>query len=270
VEKAASAGDNGPQPVGCRWTTSCTACGSPLCPQSVEISCPPIHNRMTCLDGFPVAAAVDTFWTTPQSPGCGRKKLTESVESSRNPAGNRTRGDLRTSTAPRQGRRPAAGTAAPFARGGPPGLCVRLGRGCGRIPAGWRLRGARAGRGALARQGHGGTGRPATPWRGMRPARDVEAEAVPGRGAVAGGGGRSGRCGEAVTGRGMRAVVECGWSRNAGGGWTRHASPGSEPRETPRAPRKEICDRSPGRPRAVLRAAAQPFLMRLVSSVTWL
>lgn len=35
---------------------------------------------------------MDTVWTTSQSPGCGREKVTESVEGGRNAAANRTPG----------------------------------------------------------------------------------------------------------------------------------------------------------------------------------
>lgn len=93
MEKPEIAGDNGPQPVGCRWTTPCTACGSFLCPQPVEILRPRIHSQVTWSDGPAPAAPVDTVWTTSQSPGCGREKVTESVESGRNPAVNRTTGE---------------------------------------------------------------------------------------------------------------------------------------------------------------------------------
>ena len=36
---------------------------------------------------------MDTVWTTSQSPGCGREKVTESVEGGRNAAGIRTPDD---------------------------------------------------------------------------------------------------------------------------------------------------------------------------------
>ena len=100
VEKLGIAGDNWPQPVGCRWTTSSTAWGSSLCPQTVEIFRPRIHNRLTCSDRLSLAASVDGIWITSQSPGCGRKKVTTSVEEGRNPAGIRTRWLLRPAGAP--------------------------------------------------------------------------------------------------------------------------------------------------------------------------
>lgn len=84
------AGDNRLQPVGRRWTTSCTPCGSFLRPQSVESLRPRIHRGLTWSDGLSTAAPVDTIGTTSRSPGCGRQKVTESVESGRNPARIRT------------------------------------------------------------------------------------------------------------------------------------------------------------------------------------
>lgn len=95
MEKPRIAGDNRPQPVGCRWTTPCTACGSFLCPQAVEILRPRIHRQVTCSDRPAPRTPVDTVWTTSRSPGCGREKVTESVESGRNPALNRTPGERR-------------------------------------------------------------------------------------------------------------------------------------------------------------------------------
>jgi hypothetical protein len=85
VEKRAITGDNRPRPVGSPWTTRCTACGSPLCPQSVEIVCPPIHSRLSWSDGRSPGCAVDRIGTTSRSPACGREKVTESVDGSRNP-----------------------------------------------------------------------------------------------------------------------------------------------------------------------------------------
>lgn len=84
VEKPRIAGDNRPQPVGRRWTTFCTPCGSFRRPQSVEIVRPRIHNRLTWSDALSAAHPVDTIWTTSQSPGCGRKKVPKSVEGGRN------------------------------------------------------------------------------------------------------------------------------------------------------------------------------------------
>lgn len=79
------AGDNRPLPVGCRWKTLSTACGSPFRPQPVEIACPRIHNRLTWPDSAPSGSPVDRIGTTSRSPGCGREKLAESVEEGRNP-----------------------------------------------------------------------------------------------------------------------------------------------------------------------------------------
>jgi hypothetical protein len=90
VEKLGTAGDNRLQPVGRRWTTSCTPCGSFLRPQSVESLRPRIHRGLTWSDGLSTVAPVDTIGTTSRSPGCGRQKVTESVESGRNPARIRT------------------------------------------------------------------------------------------------------------------------------------------------------------------------------------
>lgn len=101
MEKPEIAGDKRSQPVGCRWTTSCTACGSICYPQAVEILRPRIHSQVTWSDGPAPGAPVDTVWTTSQSPGCGREKVTESVESGRNPAVNRTPGERWTTAAGR-------------------------------------------------------------------------------------------------------------------------------------------------------------------------
>ncbi len=90
MEKLGIAGDNRLKPVGRRWTTPCTPCGSFLRPQSVESGRPRIHKRLTWSDGHSTAPPVDTVWTTSQSPGCGRQKVTESVEGGRNRAPNRT------------------------------------------------------------------------------------------------------------------------------------------------------------------------------------
>ena len=119
------AGDNRPQPVGCRWTTSSPACGSRICPQPVDIFCPRIHNHLTWSDGPSPVAPVDTIWTTSQSPGCGRKKVTESVEGGRNPAGIRTAGARSAGLK----RRRASGGSAPDA----------LRTGFGRAPNGLRI-----------------------------------------------------------------------------------------------------------------------------------
>lgn len=130
VEKRAIAGDNRLEPVGCRWTTSCTGCGPPPCPQSVEILRPRIHNRLTWSDRLSTGIPVDTIWTTPRSPGCGGEKVAESVESGRNPAGNRTPGDLRAASRPRS-RRPRGRAAGPLmaSEGSAAGLSgVRRGR----------------------------------------------------------------------------------------------------------------------------------------------
>lgn len=78
--------------MGCRWTTPRTPCGSFLCPQSVENVRPRIHRGLTWTDGPTTAPPVDTIGTTSWSPGCGRQKVTESVESGRNPARIRTDG----------------------------------------------------------------------------------------------------------------------------------------------------------------------------------
>lgn len=92
MEKLGITGDNRLRPVGHRWTTSRTACGSFLCPQAVESLCPRIHRRLTWSDGLSTVLPVEKIWTTSQSPGCGRKKVTTSVESGRNPAPIRTAG----------------------------------------------------------------------------------------------------------------------------------------------------------------------------------
>ncbi len=90
MEKPGIAGDNRPQPVGGRWTTSCTGCGTSRFPQPVEIVRPRFHSPLSWAVGLEPASLWTQFGTTPQSPGCGRKKVTESVESGRNQASNRT------------------------------------------------------------------------------------------------------------------------------------------------------------------------------------
>lgn len=92
MEKPGITGDNRPRPVGGRWTTPCTACGASSGPQAVEIVRPPIHKRLSWPDRSWTAQPVDAIWTTPRSPGCGCKKVAGSVESDRNPADIRTAG----------------------------------------------------------------------------------------------------------------------------------------------------------------------------------
>ena len=92
MEKTASAGDKSPQPVGCRWTTRAAGCGPECFPQPVEIARPPIHNHLSCPDTASPAWPVDGIWTTRRSPGCGRKIIAESVEDTRNLPGIRTAG----------------------------------------------------------------------------------------------------------------------------------------------------------------------------------
>ncbi len=92
MEKLGFTGDKRRRPVGCRWTTPRTPCGSFLCPQSVESVHPRIHRGLTWPDGPTTAPPVDTIGTTSRSPGCGRQKVTESVEGGRNPARIRTDG----------------------------------------------------------------------------------------------------------------------------------------------------------------------------------
>ena len=93
MEKPTITGDNRPEPVGRRWTTPSTVCGSLLRPQPVEIFRPRIHRRMTWPDDLSTARPVDTICITSRSPGCGREKVPESVEEGRNVAGNRTHDD---------------------------------------------------------------------------------------------------------------------------------------------------------------------------------
>jgi len=90
VEKPAIAGDNRREAVGRPWTTLRTAPGSLLRPQAVESLHPRIHRQLTWPDGLSTVLPVETIWTTSQSPGCGRKKVTTSVERGRNPARIRT------------------------------------------------------------------------------------------------------------------------------------------------------------------------------------
>jgi hypothetical protein len=145
-------GDNRPQPVGCPWTTLCTACGSSPGPQAVEILRPRVHRLLTCPDAWPNGCLWTLLGTTSQSPGCGRRKVPESVERDRNQASNRTPGGARDDTpvgvesamrASRNSRGRALTapcTASPEGRGGG----VRAGE------PGWRcgLRRLRGGRGA--------------------------------------------------------------------------------------------------------------------------
>lgn len=228
MEKSEIAGDNRPQPVGCRWTTSCTGCGTFLCPQPVEILRPRIHRQVTCPDRPAPRAPVDTVWTTSQSPGCGREKVTESVESGRNPAGNRTPDDRRPTPAARDRTPIRADPGRIGARsgssGGPSGS--REGRFGGTAGRGW------GGRWAADGPGAGDAGRRRWAW------------------AWAVGMGGSGGSGPRVEARGpVQARGHLRTTKGVPGG-----SPG-----TPWAAGRL------GRPRG-----GQPFLMRLVSSVTWL
>ena len=99
-----SLGTTGPSLWAAGGQLRCTACGSFLRPQAVDNGCPQIHSRLTWPDRPSRQPPVDTIWTTSQSPGCGREKVPESVEEGRNPACNRTAGELRaTSVRPPRG-----------------------------------------------------------------------------------------------------------------------------------------------------------------------
>jgi hypothetical protein len=189
-------GDNRLQPVGHRWTTSCTPCGSFLRPQSVESVRPRIHRGLTWPDGLSTAHPVDTIGTTSRSPGCGRQKVTKSVESGRNQARIRTTDVV-----------PVAVKRGTTASGQVP---EALGALLERVPG--VLRGL--------------LGRPPKPGTDVTRAREPRA----------------------------------GTARAAG---RNRESRGSEQRKAPSG-------RCPGAPLAAYRLACQPFLMRLVSSVTWL
>lgn len=116
VEKPGIAGDNRPQPVGRRWTTRRPRCRSSRCPQPVEILRPRFHRPLSWAEAPSSASLWTQFGTTPQSPGCGRKKVTESVESGRNQAANRTQDDeQKTPTAPP--RRASTATSGPHSLG---------------------------------------------------------------------------------------------------------------------------------------------------------
>lgn len=233
MEKLGIAGDNCPQPVGHRWTTPCTGCGSPRCPQSVEIVRPRFHRPLSWAEARGEAALWTQFGTTPQSPGCGRKKVTESVESGRNQAGNRTPDGER-----------------PYPRG---------------------------------------RGRPHGRWRG-RPHRRRHGRPTAGAGAALG------RCRDRSR-VGVREGAWCCRRRSVGAATgplgrrhgSRAAGGGQDGPPPPRALRPRsgqgLAERPPGTRRgapgnssrrrlgAAVRpasAAGQPFLIRLVSSVTWL
>lgn len=142
VEKLEIAGDNGPQPVGCRWTSSSPACGSRIRPQPVDIFRPRIHKHLTWSDDLAATAPVDTVWTTSRSPGCGRKKVHKSVEGGRNLGGIRTAG---VGFGGLKRWPPSAGSAREGLQGAPEGLR----RGCG--GASERVQdGSEAGRGTAA------------------------------------------------------------------------------------------------------------------------
>jgi hypothetical protein len=209
------AGDNRLQPVGRRWTTSCTPCGSFLRPQSVESLHPRIHRGLTWSDGLSTVTPVDTIGTTSRSPGCGRQKVTESVESGRNPARIRTADVVPVAVK----RGPTASEQAPEALGAPLGPGLRSSRGPserGPEPS------------------------------GILPERVPEA---------------LGRLPESLAAR-----VREPRARTAGQNRGPQLRAGTAGQNNERRPR----DRVPGAPSAAYRRACQPFLMRLVSSVTWL
>ncbi|TQJ54260.1 hypothetical protein FBY34_2027 [Streptomyces sp. SLBN-115] len=247
MEKPEIAGDKGPQPVGCRWTTPCTACGSFFCPQPVEILRPRIHSQVTWSDGPASTAPVDTVWTTSQSPGCGREKVTESVESGRNPAVNRTTGERWTTVGGR----------------GPARVRCRFGPGSASDRPGSARDRPRDSPGSAS----------------DRPPRPPRADPAPSPGAGAGQGpaaGSGSSPGAAAVAPRRPAPPRAAPPRAAP---PRAAPPRAAP---PRAaPRRAAPRNDGGRPRISLRGRPQrrlygvlrrrqPFLMRLVSSVTWL
>jgi hypothetical protein len=261
VEKWPISGDKRPQPVDRPWTTRGAACGPSRRPQAVEIVRPRIHRRLTWSDDLPPHRAVDKIGTTSRSPGCGREKVGESVEGGRNVAEySNTRGPqyeagVRGRTAPRgSGRRPgglrgASEGRSPGADGPPRARTVTLG---GRHGALWaaaegftrafprRCRGCCPGvSGAVA----GGVLR-ALPGRSrgvLRAFRRRQAPASPSRAAER--------------------------LRGSPGG-TAHAK--APPEAVPEAPRRAGRRRTASDVPSLPSVAGQPFLMRLVSSVTWL
>lgn len=135
-----SLGTRGSRPVGCRWTTPRTPCGSFLCPQSVESVHPRIHRGLTWPDGPTTAPPVDTIGTTSRSPGCGRQKVPESVESGRNPARIRTDGAEGMTSERRR-------AATESGRGVPRRVPERRSGGCrAALPGAWGEAGTRVGR----------------------------------------------------------------------------------------------------------------------------
>lgn len=126
--------------MGCRWTTPRTPCGSFLCPQSVESVHPRIHRGLTWPDGPTTAPPVDTIGTTSRSPGCGRQKVPESVESGRNPARIRTDGAEGMTSERRR-------AATESGRGVPRRVPERRSGGCrAALPGAWGEAGTRVGR----------------------------------------------------------------------------------------------------------------------------
>ncbi len=243
MEKPGFAGDNRPQPVGYRWTTRGPAWGRRSYPQSVEDLRPRFHRPLSWADVQEPACLWTQFGTTSQSPVCGRKKVAESVEEGRNQAGNRTRDDGEETA-----HSPASG--APAARKG-------------RRRAVWRSsERAGAGRRSGARLPKG------RPRAGRRRAggRAVEG-GESGEGAVTASAGARGRRGtESFRGRPLpRWHGPGGTGRGPCHRARRRLPQGARKRR--RAPRRRWCaPERPPRPRT----APQPFLMRLVSSVTWL
>ncbi len=65
--------DQAPQPVGRRWTTVITACGRRDCPQGVEIVRPQFHKWLTSADRLASGPPVDGVRITSRSPACGRQ-----------------------------------------------------------------------------------------------------------------------------------------------------------------------------------------------------
>lgn len=59
-------------------------------PQSVDRGCPHIHTHLSWAETSRVGSSVETFWTTPVSPGCGRPERHDPVEKSTAPPRNRT------------------------------------------------------------------------------------------------------------------------------------------------------------------------------------
>ncbi|MDQ0788052.1 hypothetical protein QFZ64_003549 [Streptomyces sp. B3I8] len=257
MEKPPFAGENTLPPVGFPWTTVSTACGLPLCPQPVDILRPRIHRVLTCGDPLRAGSPVDTVGTTSRSPGCGRKKPAQSVEEGRNPRPNSNTGGaaggVGASTGGASGR--GRGGAVGRVKGG--GAVPRGGGsvwpGCGAL-----LQGARAAeppppgvQGAEPPRGRPVTGLGTKPLTsaGVRGAQHPAGS--PARGPR--GGAPGGREGEGRRGR-ITSPDQDRTPRATG-------AEGGRPREpaVPGAP-----------PPAAVSQRQSPFLIRLVSSVTWL